>query len=155
MLALWSPVGRVDGGTASAPSSISVFAHGDWITHVIVPGMNSSSLIFTNLSSQWLPSPWNAESSEPWIIEEFNMWLPGNLLPESPPSLNQGRPNSECAVFSEMFISCCRTTFLAFSHVHFPSSFYFQLPTLYLEDAVYSFPLKLTCPGSHIQILIL
>jgi len=30
-----------------------------------------------------------------------------------------------------------------------------QLPHLYLEDAMYSSPLKLTCPESHVQILML
>lgn len=102
-----------------------------------------------------LPSPWNAESSEPWIIGEFKMWIPGNLLPESPPSLSQGRPNSKCTAFSEMLMSYCRTVFLAFSHIDCPSSFYFQLPCLYLEDAMYSFPLKLMGLESYVQILML
>lgn len=75
-----------------------------------------------------------------------------NLLP---PSLNKGRPGSECAVFSEMLMSYCGTVFLAFSHIDCPSSFYFQLPYLYLEDAMYSLPLKLMGPESHIQILML
>lgn len=42
-----------------------------------------------------------------------------------------------------------------FVHIDCPSSFYFQLPRLYLEGAMYSLPLKPMGPESHVQVLML
>lgn len=73
---------------------------------------------------------------------------------ESPARIPQrGRPNSKCAVFSEMLVSYCRA--VAFSCIDCPSSFPFQRPYLDLGDAMCSFPLKLMDPESHVQILML
>lgn len=72
----------------------------------------------------------------------------GNVLPVSPPFLSKGKPNCECTVYYEIPVSYCRIVFPAFSYLDCTSSFYFQWPHTYLEDAVYLLPLKLIGPKS-------